>query len=274
MKKIPILLLLFIIYSYSGCSTVTDNNRKTHKETAVTDPVAPVIQIEPLNFFSIETYPGNDSFSIAAFSPRFQNHEDEILFVKANAARQLAIYYGAYLSYQKYIDENASRTLEAQKIEVLYDQDLALSFMDRLDIVKEISGNDYYAAIVTMKNENPPHFPQIELTTASRPKWISKPPDSEDYHFGVGISQRRKTIVESWEQSDKQAMAEIANSLSTTIQSGSGSIERGNTTSSESTSVGKSLFISDVNIKGLYILSRWREPDSSYYYSLAICRKQ
>ena len=126
---------------------------------------------------------------------------------------------------------------------------------------------------MTLPQKGLPLYPNIITKPGIKPSWIDTPPDLAGYLTGVGVSGQRKSVAESWEQSDKLAMAEIASTININILSGMTAIERGGASSSESATVVKSNSITTVEVKGLYILSRWRDPDSSYYYSLAITQK-
>ena len=276
MKIKTLFLTIFIVIYLSSCSTT---QKITISEISVENEVPNKTEIQneiskTVDSLSLNTYPANNSFLISAVTPKFLYEDEEIQFALASAARQVSIYYGAYISYKKLIDENIIGTVQAEQVEVVFDQDLALSLLDKLEIIEEIRDIDYYMALIKMDGVNLPDYPFIEMNPHMKPTWINNPPNLDGYVIGVGVSGRRKSIYESWEQADKLAMAEIANSINTNITSGTATIERGGESSGVSTSVFKSLTVSDVNIKGLYILSRWREPDSSYYYSLAITRKQ
>lgn len=259
-------LLFFVIFIFTGCKTTEIEKSKSMSHISKADNSAEI----SVDNLSLNTYPVEDSLYIVAVSPKFQNNDEEVKYALASAARQISIYYGAHVSYQKFIDENIIGTLQAQKVDVAYDQDLAISILNKLEIVQESYGNDYYAALIKFKGADTPLIPDLDIIENIRPSWVNNPPQLKGFMTGVGISQRRKSVYESWEQADKQAMAEIANTIHTNIQSGTATIERGGASSSASTSVIKSLNISNVYIDGLYIISRWREPDNSYYYSLAI----
>ncbi|MBI9098590.1 MAG: hypothetical protein JEY91_08920 [Spirochaetaceae bacterium] len=279
MRRNYLISLLFILF-ISGCATENENARREAipsgeiEKQEMTQNQNPK-QVEPssLDQLSLRTYPEDNAFVIAAVTPRFLFNEDEVAYALASASRQISIYYGAYVSYQKLIDENVIGTIQAQKVEIIYDKDLADSFLNKLEIIEESHALDYYAALIKMKGNSLPGYPAIELMPDKKPFWINSPPDIEGFIIGVGASGRRKTVYESWEQADKLAMAEIANIISTNIYGGTANVERGGESYSASTTVNQTLISSNVHIEGLYIISRWREPDESYYYSLAIAEK-
>ncbi len=280
MNRITVFTIIHFFLILSSCTT-TSENIVIKPEIEVDTEIEPVTLTEHKEslFSDIEliisnTYPSDNSFRIAALSPRFQNHDDEIQFALKNAAKQIACFYGSFVSYQKLMDENIIGTLHFQQINVIYDQVLASSIVDKLEIINESSDHDYYIAIISMKADKlPTILPTMESIDNSRPSWVNNPPEFDGFITGVGFSGRRKSVYHSWEQADKQSIAEIVNIISTNVLSGSGTIERGSTSSGASTSVIKTYSTSDVHIKGFYILSRWREPDGSNYYTLAIADK-
>ena len=273
MKKISILIILPFIIFFSGCYTIIEADIEQPVSEKKSENVPKPQMARTIDSFSINSYPDDNGFIIAAISPRFQNHNDEVEFILKNASIQIATYWGAHIRYQKLIDENIIGTLQIQQIDVDYNKQLAISLIGKLKIIKESTGHDYFAALVSMNSGLLPDFPQIDLTTAGKPSWINTPPYFNGFITGVGISGRRKSVYDSWENADKQAMAEIANAINTTVQSGTATIERSSSSRGASTTVTKTHTISDLNIKGFYILSRWREPDFSNYYTLAIAKK-
>jgi LPP20 lipoprotein len=273
--RINFLTFILITVLLSSCKTLTDDS--TEKAAPEADNAVSSFQNNKhtgnIDSFSLDTYPVDNAFLIATVTPRLQFDYEEEEYALLSACRQISLYYGAYISYQKLIDENIIGTVQKQQVDVVYDQDLALSFMDKLEVLKTDRDLDYFSALIKFDGLAIPDYPRVEIHPESKPGWINNPPDFEGYIIGVGVSGRRKNTYESWEMADKLALAEIANRISTNIQSGTATIERGGESTGMSTSVIKSLTVSDVHIKGLYILSRWRDPDSRNYYSLAITGK-
>jgi hypothetical protein len=271
MKTLPLLLLLPTVLAAISCSTVkeTEMFAKSNQKDLLKEQVSH----QTIDELFLQSYPEKDSFIIVAVSPRFQDNMEEKQYALASAARQISIYYGARIRYQKFIDENIIGTLQIQKVDVSYNKNMALSILNKLTIIQEIRGHDYYAASIRFKSNDITLYPVIETQEGQRPSWINNPPQRNGFLTGVGISQRRKSVYESWEEADKQALAEIASSIESTIQSGTATIEKSGVGSSASTSLFRTLTEADVYVNGLYIIARWREPDSSYYYSLAITGK-
>lgn len=253
---------------------VVDNESSNHDSSAIQKNSQAILSENDLYELMLNTAPVDGKLLIVAFSPRFKSHDDELQVILLNAARQASIHDGANVSYIKMIDEDVSRTLQAQKIEIDYDKNRSYSILDKLEITDEFTGNDYFAAIVTYPRNDIPAYPVENTWTGQEPSWLRKPPQSPDFYWGVGIAQRRGSELESWLQADKQAVAEIADSIETTMISRTGTISKATANSSETVTKTQSISRTDVYIKGLYIISRWKEPDSSYYYSLAVVRKQ
>ncbi len=271
MKKVSILTIVIILLG--SCSTVEDSRDDAITgEPEILDEISN-IEVLKIDLLSLDTYPDKDTFIIAGYSPRFQYHEEEIEFALKNAAKQIAIYKGVNINYRKLIDENIIGTLQFQEINIEYDKSFAESILGELEIVDDSIGNDHYIALIKYKSDNLPIVPTIPLSPGERPAWINHPPQFDGFITGVGISGLRKSIYDSWQKADEQAMVEIINSIKTNIYSGTGTIERGSSSSGSSASSSKTLSASSEYITGFYILSRWRETDNSSYYTLAITRK-
>lgn len=271
MRKQLSLLILSIISLIGSCSTTTDYSRNnvSPENNESESTLQNRKQSGNIDSFSLNTYPRKNTFLIAAVAPRLQYDYLEEGYALLNACRQLSIYYGAYISYQKLIDENIIGTVQKQQVNILYDENLALSFLNKLKVLETDRGLDYFSTLINMEGITLPDYPQIDLSPEEKPTWINSPPDFEGFITGVGVSARRKNTSDSWLMADKLAIAEVANRINTSINAGTATIEQ----DKASTSVIKSLSISKVHIKGLYILSRWRDPDNSYYYSLVITEK-
>lgn len=265
--RVAYLSVMTIFLFLCACAT-TENNTDVQRDSIITEKM-----YSGIDDFSLNTYPVNREFRIASVTPRLQFQYEEEEYALLNASRQISIYFGAYISYQKLIDENIIGTIQKQQVDVVYDQDLALTFLDQLKILAMDRGLDYFSALIQTDKILLPDYPQMDIHPEEKPSWINSPPDFKGFIIGVGVSGRRKSVYESWEMADKLAMAEIANNISTSIKAGTATIERRGQSSGDSSSVIKYLSVSDVHIKGLYILSRWRDPDKNYYYSLAIAEK-
>jgi len=232
------------------------------------------VVIAPMDEGLINSFPREGEFRITALAPRFQFPDEERAYAIANAARQLAIYHGgARVRFARLMDQNIIGTVGDQLVEVLYDRDLARSYGEGMIIESEIREADSYMAIISLESDETPLFPGEALNPGIKPNWITNLPRHEGYIYGEGVSGRRKTLFESSLQADNLAMAEIAAFVETNVFSGIANIERSGGSYGESGSSVKTLTWSDVYIEGMMIVSRWREPDNSSFYSLAVARK-
>ncbi|MBB6481093.1 LPP20 family lipoprotein [Spirochaeta isovalerica] len=264
------LLIIFLILSQSGCLTrppvtaveISDEDMGHHEDSTPS-----------LKDLSYDTSPLEGEFRIAALAPRFQLPEDETRYALANAGRQMSIYNGARVRFAKIMDQNVIGTVQDQKVDVLYDRDMALSYIEDMTVIGETRDPDAYAALVSLKGDTPENLPQTELIPGVRPSWINSPPESGQYIFGVGVSGRRRSVFESFYQADNLAMAEIAAFIETSIYSGIANIERTGESYNESTTSSQTVNLSDVYIEGMIVISRWREADNSFFYSLAVAPK-
>ena len=262
---LPVILILVIL---GGCQTPPSPKEETGDENTDT------VEISTMDLWLLNSFPQRGEFRLAALAPRFQFPDEERAYARANAARQLSIFTGgARVRFARVMDQNIIGTVQDQLVEVLYDRDLAQSFGESMTIEKEIREADSYMALISQESTEVPSFPVESLVPGSKPSWITNLPRHEGYIYGVGVSGRRKTLFESSFQADNQAMAEIAAFVETNVFSGIANIERSGESYGESGSSVKTLTWSDVYIEGMMIISRWREPDNSSFYSLAVARK-
>ena len=271
MKIPPSYFILALLVLLSSCSTV-----ETPVVTTEENPIpseATVANTPPIDHFVRNTYPKSKEFLIVAITLRFQDPNREMESALEDASRQVATYHGAHVSYRREISQNVKGTLQSQTVDLLFDESLAPTFLDKLEIIREDRGRDYYGALIKMSGQSLPDYPQLEIHPWEKPKWINKPPHFAGFITGVGVSGRRQSLRESWAMSDKLAMAEIAKGMRTNINTQRASIEKSTKSTSASTSAVKTTEASDIYVKGFYVLSRWREPDNSSYYSLAVVAK-
>lgn len=221
--------------------------------------------------FVADTTPGITCLNVVGISPRYHNHEDEIAFAKAHAAKQLAIYFGAYVHDQSLLMEQTGATSQKELIEIAYNKEAAATIMGRIAISKDYQDEYYYAAAISMDLNNVPVLPELNISSRGRPDWTMNPPIIDGYITGLGISRSKKNIYESWNQADKRAMSEIASYLQSSVHVKSAQQQN---SLGEGAGISGSYSETAINVDSMLIISRWREADNSAYYSLAIKKKE
>ncbi|OQY31527.1 MAG: hypothetical protein B6241_13815 [Spirochaetaceae bacterium 4572_59] len=221
--------------------------------------------------FVSDTTPGPGCLNVVGISPRYHNHEDEISFVKAHAAKQLAIYFGAYIHDQSLLMEQTGATSRKELIEIVYNKDVAKTIFNKIEIGRDYQGDDYYAAEISLNLNSVPLLPELNFSSRGKPDWTLNPPRINGFITGLGISRPKKNIYESWNQADKRAMSEIASYLQTSLKTKSAGLQNSN---EGGASISGSYSETAINIDSMIIISRWREPDHSAYYSLAIMKEE
>ncbi len=275
-----VMLTIFLCMScLTGC--ISSGGRASETESSGTEPVEPQGSDTPVpskgaalsdpqgpDRLVANTLPGDGQFLLAGLSAGFYDSEEEEARALDHAARQLAIYYGAVVVSQEYLSEQTGSTYAARKIEIRYDEELAVRLRNDCTTGLSLRGQDFFVARVSCKSSEAPVIPPVPLDRdeAGRPLWLIYPPRIEGYVTAVGSATARRNLAESWEQADREGMAGIAESLGSQIRSREAEIgkEGGGAFRAES------YVISSERIRGMYVIDRWRSPDHRTYYSLVI----
>ena len=125
-------------------------------------------------------------------------------------------------------------------------------------------------------------FPSIRTVQAPRlgsslieggeePTWLEKPPVLEDHYTGIGVSRPRIRFDDSIRQADTAAVAEILTQLASSVDV-TYDIKGGDSSAAEFSE--ENYQYSTAMVRGVRIVARWRSPDGSYFYSLALLPRQ
>lgn len=219
-----------------------------------------------------ESIPIDGNFILAGLSAHFYDRDDEERTALIHAARQLVLFFdGAYIVSQQYLMQKASSTQYANKSEIRFDDELIHKYLDGFTFLKESGGVNYYSALLQYSGNETLDIPEItiEYDKNGRPSWVNTPPVIEGYTSAVGVAGRQLTFAESWKESDKAGMAEIAKSMGTNMQSQITFMEN---EKGSGTQAGTYTITSE-KISGILVLCRWREADHNTYYSLVVKKK-
>ena len=278
-------LPFYIIFFLLGCASAEDSASELppddSKEPGITDVIekdenaetedADRSDSEGPDYLVRTTLPAEGKFLLAGMSSGFYDPGEEMAVALDHASRQLAVYYGAVVVSQDFLSEKTGSTFAARKIEIRFDEELAERL--REDCIPGISyrGKDFFVTRVSLESPDAPVIPEIDFfeDENGRPSWLVKPPRIDGYITAVGSAQARRSLAESWEQSDKEGMAGIAESLGTEFRSLEAELakEGGGAYKAES------YVISSERIAGMYVIARWRSPDRRTYYSLVVKKK-
>jgi hypothetical protein len=219
-----------------------------------------------------KTIPADGKIIIAGITPHLYDRDDEEKSALIHAARQLVIYFdGAYVVTQQYLMQKVSSTQYSQKSKIEFDDGLIYKYLDGFTFLKESAGMDYYSALLEYTGSELVDIPEfnLEFNKNNKPSWINTPPAIDGYIAVVGVASRHLTIAESWEESDKAAMAEIAASIGTDMHAQLTTKENEQGSGAQAGTYS----ISSEKINNMLVLSRWREADHNTYYSLLVKKK-
>lgn len=231
-----------------------------------------VEKVADIDSLVAKTIPGNGTLIVAGITPHLYDRDDEEKSALIHAARQLVIYFdGTYVVTQQYLMQKVSSTQYSHQTKIEFDDELIYKYLDEFTFLKESAGVNYYSALLEYTGSDVLDLPKfkLEFDKNNRPSWVNTPPVIDGYITAVGVSSRHLTIAESWEESDKAGMAEIATSIGTDMQAQLTTKENVQGSGAQAGTYS----ISSEKINSMLVLSRWREADHNTYYSLLVKKK-
>ena len=216
--------------------------------------------------FVMNTLPisGNPRFFAAV--QRKSNRDDELSAALLKASEQASKFIAVKATSKFYLEKINSSMKYMRDLEVLWDRDLALEMIDRLEILHIFQDRYGTYIIAELPDRQLNKVPFAPTTTNGVPDWTNRIPEIPGYIVSVGIALQSSYIADSFNAADDQALEDLSRQISVQIVTGKKQIEN----SVGSASLQTNYELSEVVIPGFYILDRWRSPDSRYYYSLAI----
>ena len=254
-------LLLFFLFSCTSVDSPEDTR------------VPVTIHETPIDFSGagfnkyLKTYPSKGSPVFFASVQRMSDREKEKAAALLNASEQASKYI-AVKAVSKFYSEKLNSSIKyMHDLDVLWDRELALDMIDRLEVL-QVSQDTYGTYLTsTLPDYSLGSIPWMNITASeTSPSWTNLIPEIPGYIVSVGIALQTGYVADSFKAADNQALEDLARQISVDIISGRKVIENGIGTAALLTNYEES----EVVIPGFYILERWRSPDAHYYYSLAI----
>ncbi|MEW5816405.1 MAG: LPP20 family lipoprotein [Spirochaetota bacterium] len=217
-----------------------------------------------------DTPPADDNPVFLTISPRFVEREKEREVCLTEASVQGAQFFFVR-GKARFIRQKTNTGIGyAANVEVSYDSKMAKSLRDKLSIMEEYQDDDGTYLITKLEDVSMGGVGFSTKMKAGRPEWIDSPPEIDGYLSAVGVAQRKRLISDSLKASDEKALEELLKMVALEIKS----VHREKSVDKAGTAVSETTFEqAEAELKGFYILSRWRSPDQNTYYSLAVCRK-
>ena len=189
-----------------------------------------------------------------------------------NAADQAARYAGIAAQVSSFRGTFREGTGYAEDLRLYYNQDLVPLFVEEAEVRTLHQDETGSYALVRFPSltavASPEEYPEIDILSGiSEPGWIGRIPEVEGYYLGLGISRPRLRFADSIAEADKAALAEILLQLAAGVEA---SYDVRSTEGRGSSFQEDVYQYSSATVKGFRIVSRWRSPEGSYFYSLAV----
>jgi hypothetical protein len=152
-----------------------------------------------------------------------------------------------------------------------YDDGSIGEILAKLEILEEHRFSD--CTVLAARDTSAAGIPnyRLERNATERPSWLRKTPDIPGWYAGVGIGEGYSQPHKNIRVADISAAQTIAIAKSLFVRGFTFDYSAGGTVNREKL-VDANILLSKAELKGLYILDRWADPDG-HYYSLAIARK-
>lgn len=224
----------------------------------------------PFWVWGVEARDGGMIFLGSSF-PR-ASREAELERCLQTAAVQAAQNAGIAALVSSYRGTFEEGTGFAEDVRLYYNENMLPKLMDEAELLALEQGAFGSFALIRFPSVLTPRAPDFTLPEDRElePNWINKPPESEEFYNGLGVSRSKIRFADSIQAADKAAIADIVSQLATSVDVeydivGDGG--EGSSFSEENYQYATEL------VRGVRILRRYKSGDGEYFYSLAIMPK-
>jgi hypothetical protein len=195
--------------------------------------------------------------------------EEEKTYGLQSAAVQAAQFRSISGSYERLSRRHALSFGRMESSEVFFSQESALELYTGMEVLEEYTDNRGTYLLTT----HPEMEMEIDFTPEflnGEPVWVTSPPRIPGYITAVGVAKMHRTFPDSLAAADEAAFLEMLNTVYGVIETET--LHHSQTTEGSSRFSGSSSIqvTSEGEIRGFYILARWRDSRLNYY-SLAVC---
>ena len=218
-----------------------------------------------------------DNFTYIGISPRMSTRKKEIERAKLHIANQIAMNRFCKIDYGFVSNFNNDFYRDVKDSNIDYKDDMTEEICEELNVVF----CRYFSelTIVAARYKEPAADINFKVTRNNNvaPWWIYEIPKVEGWYVGVGMSNPYSIPYRAMVVADINAAQQISLEKNAFIRTWT--YDKITEDQSNSTSAGQAnlysgdVILSSAELRGLYIIDRWMEPDGSCFYSLAIARK-
>lgn len=192
----------------------------------------------------------------------------------AHVAEQASRYLRTSAMYQYVSQRGTDGIGYLDDIITDWDEQAAEQLRDSVEVLTSRQTDE--ATVITARVSGLPPAPTMDHiapggSAGSPPPWISGTPEVPGYLVAVGTAQRRRTLRDTVDATDQEALKAILIQTGSTLRmvEDRRSVERRGTTNTVT-----SAEEARATLSGFHVVARYKTPDGSYHYSLAVAREE
>lgn len=260
-------IILVFVGALSACTTTDPGTAPDAAEDAESD-------VHPISSFDLKPRAGAPVF--LGVSNRLMDRDDEVDAAVLHVAEQASRYTRMAAAY-RYVTQRSSGELGyLEDVDAVWDTAFAdrLVADERVEILDTRRFHEGSVVLATVAGLPPaPDLSAVDVGYGSttEPAWVSSPPQIPGYLVAVGATLRARTIRDTVDLADQEALKEILVQAGSTLRM----IEDRRSVEDQGTA-GMVTAAEDARavLIGFDIVSRWASPDGRYHYSLAVAREE
>lgn len=256
--------LLLPVLVLAGCAGSPDQPPDGRGSAAVVG--------DPLEELISDLTPRGQQPVFLGISPRLRDREEEKQRAILHAAEQASRYTRMAAQYQIVTQRGGRAVGYVDDITANWDAPLADRLAEAVTVLEE--RQDERATYVLATVDGIPPVPPVSVNTSTgdvEPEWVNRPPQIPGFLVTVGVTQRSRSVRDSIDTADQDALKDILMQAGTTVRmiEERQDVERMGTLES-AVSAHEAAAI----LRQFLVLARYIPPDGRYYYSLVIAREE
>lgn len=246
---------------------------------ACSTPPEPVSPAEPAS-------PSSESFSTRDLRPqdgvpvflgvanRKRNRDEEEGEAIEHIAQQASRYLRTSAVYQYVSQRGSDGVGYLDDISTQWDDELADELTESVEVLSSTQTDEATLVMARVTGLPPaPDLSHIDLvgTAESAPRWVASTPEVPGYLVAVGTAQQRRTLRDTVDFTDQEALKAILIQTGSTLRMVE---DRRSVESRGTTGVVTSAEEAQATLTGFQVVARYASTDGQYHYSLAIAKEE
>jgi hypothetical protein len=185
-----------------------------------------------------------------------QTREKELSNCLFEAARQISIQKEVHVRLTVALEKLSDGDIRKKTtVELAYDQTNSIAILEDLKVISVIQSSEGTEAQIQYAGNTRIEHPSLKLdvktVSGEKPAWVDNPPAGSNFYASVGSIAQVSKKYEAFSNADTNAIGLLAQQVTEPEKSGD-------------------LQVYDTVMHGVYIASRWYDPDENRYFSLAV----